>query len=69
MEKCRPHLLMTISERPYLSHCESTAQQQKQLSSWVAAAAVSCELVKRLYMWSLYNTYRTYYIPYPKETL
>jgi hypothetical protein len=34
MEKCRPHLLLTLAERPYLGHCESTTQQQQQQQVW-----------------------------------
>ena len=28
MEECRPHPLLTLAEKPYLGHCESTSQQQ-----------------------------------------
>ncbi len=35
MEKCRPHPLLTLAERPYLGHCESTSKQQDKLNPHV----------------------------------
>ncbi len=44
--ECRPHLLLTLAERSYLGHCESTTQQQQQLYKITAAEVPLAPVVR-----------------------